>query len=188
MKMMSLKEEILNLRKANKTYKEISEALICPKSLISYYCRKNNLGGNSNYKRITQKIKDDIIEIYIKQNKTAKETAELLGISKSSVINFANNKRKIMPLKQIKNYDEIKKFRKNRKQKCVDYKGGKCENCGYNKCLRSLDFHHLDPNEKDFNISRSIKSWEKTKIELDKCILLCRNCHGEIHDKLDRGM
>lgn len=70
------------------------------------------------------------------------------------------------------------------KQEAVNYKGGECQKCGYKKCLASLDFHHLDPNEKDTNW-KNMKHWsfENTKAELDKCILVCRNCHGEIHDE-----
>lgn len=69
------------------------------------------------------------------------------------------------------------------KRDCVDYKGGKCERCGYCNNYGSLDFHHLDPTQKDFTISRcqSQKFDDRIKIELDKCILLCRNCHGEEH-------
>ena len=68
------------------------------------------------------------------------------------------------------------------KEKAVAYKGGQCCLCGYSKCIKSLDFHHKDPNEKDFGIGTGFtRSWEKVKAELDKCILVCRNCHGEIH-------
>lgn len=79
---------------------------------------------------------------------------------------------------------EISKKRRNEfKNWCVEYKGGKCSICGYNKCLRSLDFHHLDAAQKDFEISANWKKpKEKIQKELDKCILVCRNCHGEIHD------
>lgn len=73
--------------------------------------------------------------------------------------------------------------RREFKQWCVNYKGGKCLNCGYNRCLRSMDFHHLDESEKDYDISSKWKiSKEKAIKELDKCVLVCRNCHGEIHD------
>ena len=67
----------------------------------------------------------------------------------------------------------------------VDYKGGKCEICGYNKCIDALEFHHIDPNEKEFGISSKgyTRSWEKIKNEIDKCNLLCSNCHKELHDK-----
>lgn len=65
----------------------------------------------------------------------------------------------------------------------VEYKGGKCVKCGYNKYIGALDFHHLNPKEKDFSIA-SIKQYafsEKIRNELDKCILLCSNCHREEH-------
>jgi hypothetical protein len=74
------------------------------------------------------------------------------------------------------------------KKKCVEYKGGKCIVCGYDKCLAALDFHHRDPKEKDFGISQfRCVSFEKNKErvtkELDKCDLVCANCHREIHSK-----
>jgi len=64
----------------------------------------------------------------------------------------------------------------------VDYKGGNCELCGYNKCPQAMDFHHKDPKEKDFSLSgHHCRKWESIKIELDKCMLVCANCHREIH-------
>jgi len=74
------------------------------------------------------------------------------------------------------------------KEKAVEYKGGKCSICGYNKCIYALEFHHTNPLEKDKNLNnRGIdrrKSFESLKIELDKCILVCANCHREIHYNL----
>lgn len=71
------------------------------------------------------------------------------------------------------------------KNALIAYKGGKCERCGYNKCFRALEFHHLDPSEKDFGISKCItKSLDLLKQEVDKCILLCSNCHAEVHEEL----
>lgn len=67
----------------------------------------------------------------------------------------------------------------------IEYKGGKCEHCGYDKCMRALEFHHLNPNEKDFGLSRCLsKSISSLKKEVDKCILLCSNCHAEEHERL----
>jgi hypothetical protein len=74
-----------------------------------------------------------------------------------------------------------KKRRRAIKLKAVEYKGGKCQNCGYNKCIGAMDFHHLDPQEKDFTISGNAGKWETIKNELDKCVLLCKNCHAEQH-------
>ena len=64
---------------------------------------------------------------------------------------------------------------------CVEYKGGHCVLCGYNACYAALDFHHLNPKEEDVCIARNRKNFEKIKPELDKCILVCSNCHREIH-------
>jgi hypothetical protein len=74
--------------------------------------------------------------------------------------------------------------RRKMKQKALKYKGGKCEICGYNKSMRALGFHHNNGN-KDFGIAQAgcTRSWEKIKKELNKCILVCANCHAEIHDK-----
>lgn len=79
----------------------------------------------------------------------------------------------------------IQKKRYKIKEKSVSYKGGKCEICGYDKCIDALEFHHLDPSQKDFGISYKgyVRSWDKVKEELDKCIMVCANCHREIHAK-----
>jgi hypothetical protein len=65
----------------------------------------------------------------------------------------------------------------------VAYKGNKCQCCGYDRCLDALDFHHFDFTQKDFGISAKgyTRSWDKIKEELDKCVLVCANCHREIH-------
>lgn len=66
--------------------------------------------------------------------------------------------------------------------KAVELGGGCCQKCGYDKCRNALEFHHLDPSKKDFEISRKYnKSWEAVKAEIAKCILVCANCHREIH-------
>lgn len=73
------------------------------------------------------------------------------------------------------------------KQKCVDYKGGNCIKCNYNKDLTALEFHHINPQEKEFEPSRMMnKSWETITTELDKCVLLCSNCHKEEHSIINK--
>ena len=85
-----------------------------------------------------------------------------------------------------KNYFHVKNYRNRLKEKLVEYKGGKCEICGYDKCVEALEFHHLDPTEKEFGISSySSLSFEKAKNEVDKCVLVCANCHREIHHALN---
>lgn len=86
---------------------------------------------------------------------------------------------------QCRNKYYVSRRRKAIKLKAIEYKGSKCQKCGYNRCVDAFDFHHLDPNEKEFSPSRygHCRSWERVKKELDKCILLCANCHRETHSK-----
>ena len=73
------------------------------------------------------------------------------------------------------------KYAQRRVSQCIEYKGGKCILCGYKKCTRSLSFHHVIPKEKLFGISGGhTRNWDIVKKELDKCILLCLNCHMEV--------
>lgn len=68
------------------------------------------------------------------------------------------------------------------KRKAVDYLGGRCTKCGYNGHLAALEFHHLDGKDKDFAIGTAMnRKWESLEKEVDKCILLCSNCHRIEH-------
>ena len=84
--------------------------------------------------------------------------------------NFKYNKEK------LKRGDFLAKLKQAR--------GGKCERCGYNKCLKALEFHHIDPTQKDFTISNDHFKLKDAVEESKKCILLCANCHRELHDNL----
>jgi hypothetical protein len=133
-----MKDKIIELRKAGKTYNEICKLLNCGKGIVCYHSRRAGLGN-------------EIKTLTDEQRKT-------------------------------NNYLKVKSHRQKIKEKAIEYKGGKCEKCGYDKCKWVFDFHHLIPNEKDFAISRySTLAWDKVKKELDKCIMLCANCHRELH-------
>jgi hypothetical protein len=84
-----------------------------------------------------------------------------------------------------KSSEAVKRWRENTKARLVEGMGGKCVICGYSKCKAALDFHHIDPNEKEFALGAargSILNWEKLVEEVKKCALLCANCHREIHE------
>ena len=80
----------------------------------------------------------------------------------------------------------VRRRRKQLRRQSIQYKGGRCEICGYRRCLEALEFHHRESSRKDFGISSKgyTRSWKKVREELDKCILLCANCHREVHAKL----
>lgn len=122
-------------------------------------------------------LKNQIIRLR-KQGKSYREIQKVLGCSSSSVNYYCSKGAKTKRLSY--NYELRKRLRNKIKQKA----GGKCSICGYNKCLAALDFHHPDPTQKECNISIIVTtSYSKAKKEALKCILLCANCHRELHSK-----
>lgn len=77
----------------------------------------------------------------------------------------------------------VSRRRQKLREMAREYKGNKCAVCGYKKCPSALEFHHRDPKKKDFGLSVKglTRSWDKIKEEIDKCTLICANCHREIH-------
>ncbi len=82
-------------------------------------------------------------------------------------------------------YSSQKRRGLTRKIQLVQAKGGRCSICGYNKNLAAFAFHHTDSRAKDFKLdmrSLSNRTLELVLAELDKCILVCHNCHAELHN------
>ena len=82
--------------------------------------------------------------------------------------------------------DSVARRRRKVREKAIAFLGGKCEKCGYNKYNGALEFHHINPLDKTFElkISKMGQSWETVKKEAEKCMLLCANCHREIHQTI----
>ena len=82
----------------------------------------------------------------------------------------------------MSSYKDIKNFRNRLKERMVYVMGGCCQCCGYNNTNTALEFHHLNSEEKLFGISDNAnRSWATVRLELQKCIMVCANCHREIH-------
>lgn len=80
--------------------------------------------------------------------------------------------------------EAVKKWRKSTKERLLLAMGNKCVICGYDKCVSALDFHHVDPKTKSFSLASargSIKNWKTLVEEVKKCVILCANCHREVH-------
>ena len=79
-------------------------------------------------------------------------------------------------------YTNFQHWRQRTKRRLIEAFGGACGICGYSRCQSSLVFHHLDPNEKDFSITgKRVAGWRGIAVEARKCVMLCANCHGEVH-------
>lgn len=131
-----------------------------------------NLGSNPS---ASTNIKYTILEKYIIKN------CKHHGETKYVYINSENKYRCIKCRSEA-----VQRKRENIKKLLIEYKGNKCEICGYNRCISALEFHHKDPKEKDFSIGQKgyTRSLDKNKKEVDKCLLVCANCHREIHEEL----
>ena len=85
---------------------------------------------------------------------------------------------------QYQSYQAQQRRGHARKQRLLVIKGNKCEQCGYGKNTAALEFHHIDPAEKSFQLdlrSLSNRKWVVIEAEAAKCVLLCSNCHAELH-------
>jgi 5-methylcytosine-specific restriction endonuclease McrA len=84
---------------------------------------------------------------------------------------------------KCKNKFYVDKRRKEVKRKSIEYLGGKCVRCGFIGHQAAMVPHHTNPLEKEYGISYGghTRSWDRVRVELDKCILLCANCHLIVH-------
>lgn len=81
------------------------------------------------------------------------------------------------------NTKNVKNYRTRAKNRLVEIFGGSCNICGYNKTVTALEYHHIDESTKEFGISERgwTRSFERVLNEAKKCIMVCSNCHREIH-------
>ena len=160
------KNEFLDLYNQDKTTKEISEYFQIGRSTVLKYLKqlglksKSKIGSNNTRQRK-----------YI-----CKHCGET---DKNKFVDWCYT------LCKSCNNIRSSKYVVQRKLDCIKYKGGKCSICGYNKYYGALEFHHLDPNIKE-NGKQAITNIKKEFLyeELDKCVLLCSNCHREVHANL----
>ncbi len=151
----------------NLSSRSIAERLECSQSTINYWLKKFNLKTMPKIKALVK------VDDYICTSCNTQLTKDDFYMKESLRHTYCKN---------CFNKQVIERQRKI-KQDAVDYKGGKCSNCGYNKYLGALQFHHLDPSVKDpqWNNFKCRKFDDAFKLELDKCALLCANCHSEQH-------
>lgn len=191
-------EIIKELRNKNKLYKEISQITKVSLDKISKICKIFNITklyinfkyvwieNTDNQKKLIEeyykgKNFTEIAKILLIDRKKVSEYLEYLGLYKINhpkASKQTNQERKKSMVKHVNN------CRRKRRMLLIDYKGSKCQNCNYNNCISALHFHHIDPMKKDFTIGGRNYSFERMKNEVDKCVLVCSNCHTEIHEEL----
>lgn len=81
----------------------------------------------------------------------------------------------------MSSYDLVRDWRKNNKMRLFQAFDGKCGHCSVVDDPVIYDFHHLDPSKKDFILTNKIRSWKRTIVEAEKCVMLCAPCHRKLH-------
>lgn len=156
-----------------------------------------------------------VVEYYVNHNKTCLEISKEMQISRRNIYEIL--KRNSIELKSrilenpttciICNKKIANLYQSNNSNKCgtcltnlrrflikkfaVEYKGGKCDNCGFKGNVACYDFHHINPKEKKFSVNAvnlANKKWKIVKQELDKCQLLCSNCHRLTYNNYDNSI
>ncbi|MEO0776192.1 MAG: hypothetical protein AAF146_06500 [Bacteroidota bacterium] len=112
--------------------------------------------------------------------------AELFGQKKMYCSNKCKQKHHYHRVKQQTNTYHSQTIRSlRRKLKLIDMMGGGCSKCAYSTNISALHFHHVDSTTKQFKLDARIlsnRSWEAILQEVEKCVLLCANCHAEEHN------
>lgn len=166
------KLDLENLLKENSSLRSISKLTGKSLTSIRYWIKKYQLSLDKS--KIPHELKSSRFCPRCCQEKGIQEFYKKRGIQYAS--SYCKSCTTRQTVERMINFKSL----------CVEYKGGKCIVCGYNKYHGALEFHHMNPDDKDFTISQMRKySFDNlVKFELDKCVLLCANCHREVENGL----
>jgi transposase len=177
----------------NNSYTDISKKLNMPLSTVRRKLNKLRLKTKFNpYKRVNLNLND--LKILVEDGNSISEIAYKLKTSKTNtrywlkkngLVTFPKYGKYTSAYKpkNSTNYSLSRNRGLDRKKYFISYLGGKCSVCGYDKNVAALAFHHIDPKLKSFALD--IRKMSNTKlvflkVEVDKCKLVCHNCHMEI--------
>lgn len=183
---MNLKQQIIELRNHKYSFEAIANKLNCSKGTVSYHCRLAGISKPISQKKVTQteNLKETDLQLclwLLNNNVARKDIADVFSLPYQDLILFTRH-RSLNRIEEpnLSSYEKLKRRRKHLKMLAFAYMGGACCDCGYSSNLGAIEFHHLDPKEKKSAISAT-KTWSDIKKELDKCVMLCANCHRERH-------
>jgi transposase len=159
------KEELERLLAAGLSLREIAERLDRSLATVRHWVGRYELKPNPRRKRGTEDGPREIVSRCQRHGDTS-FVREGRGYYRCKRCRVEATGRRRVALKRI----------------LVDEAGGKCILCGYSRCHRALEFHHLDPKTKDFQLAHRgrTRSLAKLRAEASKCVLLCSNCHAEV--------
>jgi transcriptional regulator with XRE-family HTH domain len=186
---------VLELRAQGWSYRRIAKEVGCSRPTVSFHCSKLEtnkelasklLEEHQAHVRRTLQVprKTEAMLLWLLEDGVSRvNIADALGLPYDQVLRFAETRGMRRRPALLSQYEYVRRRRRHLKMLAVAHMGGQCIRCGYHKSIRSLSFHHRDPDGKDFSISQNAnRAWAAIKEELIKCIMLCSNCHQEEHD------
>jgi len=173
------KEKLKKMVDSGLSQRELSKEFLISQTSIRYWLRKYGLNTLSKISPKDFKEKrNESLCLQCKSELTGSKKKFCCQNCKAKFHYHQNNKS------NNNTNERQKRVSTERKSLLVKMSGGKCCKCGYNKNYAALQFHHLNPEEKTFNLdSRKLSNtnWNSILIEWKKCILLCANYHLEVH-------
>jgi hypothetical protein len=176
-------EKIIKLYQNGLVTRDIAYITGVSKSAVHYHVNEDSKkktlseGKRARGQRLSDEDKTKIEEMLL-SGCSSKEVRKETGISFSTIKKFRNPENHNAYLEKRKNYIKNRDISGHFKTK----RGNKCELCGYERHPKCLDFHHIDPSKKLFEISKSyMRPMPVIEEEASKCILVCKNCHALIH-------
>ena len=159
-----IKTELELLLEKGLTTRQMAKELVCSQTNVRYWLKKHGLKTKLGPRG---KFPKDLIR------------PRKCVCGETDPSKFYGNKRNTCG--KCHNKYTLQKGKEKRKF-ALEYLGGKCTACGYDKHTCSLDIHHTDPAKKDVAFS-SMRGWcvERLRLELKSCTLLCKNCHAALH-------
>lgn len=159
------KEDLERLLSAGLSLREIAQRLDRSLATIRHWMGKYELKPNPRRKRGAEDGSREMVSRCKRHGETS----------------FVREGRGYYRCKRCR-LERVAQRRRTIKRKLVEEAGGKCVICGYSRCQQVLEFHHLDPSLKKFQLSHNgaTRSLARSRAEARKCVLLCANCHREV--------
>ena len=169
------KEKLIELIEEGFSQRKIADELNSSQTNVRHWIKKHSLTKikkKNKEKKVCPKCKEEkSLKDFYKRSKGSNRESEVGGYCKCCSNKYHSNRVKEVKIRM------------------VEYKSGECERCELkleDTHYSVFDFHHTDPKEKDPNFDKiKYQKWEVIKNEIDKCKLLCSNCHRETHAEIE---
>lgn len=158
-----IEQQVIELIPQHNSFQDVAAALGINRTTVRYYAKKHGLTSHS--RRSNRQLEDGQFR------------CATCGTTEAESF-YANNKYRCKACE----VQRLRIWRNTRKQREIQKRGGCCSMCGYSKYIGALEFHHTDPLSKEFDWSTAVmRSQQAIDAELEKCVIVCANCHREIH-------